>query len=128
MSPGERSSPPLPDRVLPGEPTAHCLDMNTPVAAQAPAPAVTDRPLADTLFGASPTVASELEGCDRCGSAAAKVKARYIAGPVYLCGHHARLSWDELERTALSIRADLPTRSFHLPMAPRDTSPLDKVP
>lgn len=100
--------------------------MNTPVAAQAPA--ATDRPLADTLFGESPTVASELKGCDRCVSAAAKVRARYIAGPVYLCGHHARLSWDELERTALSIRADLPASSFHLPMAPRDTSPPAKVP
>lgn len=128
MSPGERSSPRPPDRVPSSVRAAHCLDMNTPVALQAPAPAVTDRPLADTLFGAFPTVASELQGCDRCGSAVAKVKARYIAGPVYLCGHHARLSWDELERTALSIRADLPTRSFHLPMAPRDASPLDTVP
>lgn len=120
MSPGEGSSPRPPDRVPSREPTAHCLDMNTPVAAQAPA--ATGRPLADTLFGASPTVASELEGCDRCVSAAAKVRARYIAGPVYLCGHHARLSWDELERSALSIRADLSASSFHLPMAPGDTS------
>lgn len=128
MSPGERSSPRPADRVPPREPTAHCLDMKTPVATQNSAPAATNRPLADTLFGASPTVASELEGCDRCGSAAAKVKARYVTGPVYLCGHHARLSWDELERTALSIRADLPASSFHLPMAPRDAPLPAKVP
>ncbi|MGP5288483.1 DUF7455 domain-containing protein [Brachybacterium tyrofermentans] len=102
--------------------------MNTSVTAQDPAPSVISQPLADTLFGASPTVASELEGCDRCGSASAKVKARYVTGPVYLCGHHARLSWDELERTALSIRADLPASSFHLPMAPRDAPLPAKVP
>src|SRR5690625_6684143 len=67
---------------------------------------------ADTLFGQSPTVTSELQACDRCPSAAAKVKAVYATGPVYLCGHHARQAWDTLERTALRIRADLPGGSF----------------
>lgn len=74
---------------------------------------------ADTLFGQRPTIASELAACDRCPAAAAKVKAIYATGPVYLCGHHARKSWGVLERTALRIRADVPHGSFYLPMAPR---------
>lgn len=74
---------------------------------------------ADTLFGQSPTVLSELQPCDRCQSAAAKVKATYAAGSVYLCGHHAREAWCVLERTALRIRADVPNGKFYLPKAPR---------
>ena len=74
---------------------------------------------ADTLFGPSPAVASELQPCDRCPSAAAKVRADYATGPVYLCGHHARSGWTVLERTALRIRADIPNGVFYLPMAPR---------
>lgn len=74
---------------------------------------------ADTLFGPTPTIASEGTACDRCPTAAAKVKAIYATGPLYLCGHHARESWTVLERTALHIRADLPTGSFYLPMSPR---------
>src|SRR5699024_4116477 len=74
---------------------------------------------ADTLVGPFPTVASQLQACDRCPSAAAKIRADYVIGPVYLCGHHARESWVVLERTALRIRADVPTDSFYLPMPPR---------
>lgn len=74
---------------------------------------------ADTLFGPSPTVASELQPCDACPSAAAKIKATYASGPVYLCGHHAREAWDVLERTALRIRVDVPHGAFYLPMPPR---------
>jgi len=74
---------------------------------------------ADMLFGQSPAVASELQPCDRSPSAAAKVKATFSAGPVYLCGHHARCAWPVLERTALRIRADVPNGSFYLPMGPR---------
>lgn len=60
-----------------------------------------------------------MQACDRCPSAAAKVKATYEAGPVYLCGHHARQAWHLLERTALRVRADVPNGSFYLPMTPR---------
>ncbi|HLR96157.1 MAG TPA: hypothetical protein VK053_16670 [Jiangellaceae bacterium] len=74
---------------------------------------------ADMLFGQCPTVVSELQPCDRCSSAAAKVKATFSAGPVYLCGHHARGAWHVLGRTALRIRADVPNGSFYLPMGPR---------
>lgn len=74
---------------------------------------------ADTLFGQMPTVASEWTSCDRCPAALAKVKAIYVTGPIYLCGHHARESWRVLERTALRIRADVPNGSFYLPMPPR---------
>lgn len=74
---------------------------------------------ADTLFGHTPSVASELATCDRCPTAKAKVKAVYADGPIYLCGHHARESWGVLERTALRIRADIPSGAFYLPMAPR---------
>lgn len=74
---------------------------------------------ADTLFGQTPTVASELAPCDRCSAAAARVKAIYATGQVYLCGHHARQSWIVLERTALRIRADVPNGSYYLPMSPR---------
>lgn len=74
---------------------------------------------ADTLFGQKPTIASERQACDRCRSSAAKIRADYASGPVYLCGHHARKGWVVLERTALRIRADVPTGSFYLPMPPR---------
>ena len=74
---------------------------------------------ADTLFGQAPTVASDRQPCDRCRAAAAKVRADYASGPVYLCGHHARGSWRMLERTALRIRADVPNGAFYLPMPPR---------
>lgn len=74
---------------------------------------------ADTLFGRKPTIASELQSCDRCPSEAAKIRADYATGPVYLCGHHAREGWGVLERTALRIRADVPNGSFYLPMPPR---------
>jgi len=74
---------------------------------------------ADTLFGQTPTVASERAFCDRCPAAAARVKAIYATGQVYLCGHHARQSWRVLERTALRIRADVPHGTFYLPMPPR---------
>lgn len=69
---------------------------------------------ADTLFGQKPTVASELASCDRCPAAAAKVKATYATGPIFLCGHHARQSWGVLERIALRIRADVPNGTFYL--------------
>lgn len=74
---------------------------------------------ADTLFGQTPTIASEWTSCDRCPAALAKVKAIYVTGPLYLCGHHARESWKLLERTALRIRADVPRGTFYLPMSPR---------
>jgi hypothetical protein len=74
---------------------------------------------ADTLFGQTPTVVSERASCDRCSAAAARVKAIYATGQVYLCGHHARQSWRVLERTALRIRADVPNDAFYLPMPPR---------
>lgn len=74
---------------------------------------------ADTLFGQTPTVASELVACDRCPAEMAKVKAIYATGPIFLCGHHARRSWSVLERTALRIRADVPNGVFYLPMPPR---------
>lgn len=74
---------------------------------------------ADTLFGQTPTIASERISCDRCPSALAKVEAIYVTGAIYLCGHHARRSWRLLERTALRIRADLPSSAFYLPMSPR---------
>lgn len=74
---------------------------------------------ADTLFGQTPTVSSEQISCDRCPTAAAKMKAIYASGPIYLCGHHARKSWGVLERTALRTRADVPHGTFYLPMSPR---------
>ncbi|HEX7350577.1 MULTISPECIES: DUF7455 domain-containing protein [Brachybacterium] len=74
---------------------------------------------ADTLFGQTPTVASEWTSCDRCPAALAKVKVLYVTGPIYLCGHHARQSWRVLDRTALRIRADVPNGSYYLPMPPR---------
>lgn len=74
---------------------------------------------ADTLFGQTPTVTSEGTSCDRCPAALAKVKAIYVTGQIYLCGHHARQSWRVLERTALRIRADIPNGSYYLPMSPR---------
>lgn len=73
---------------------------------------------ADTLYGQKPTVASEMQPCDRCPSETAKVKTTYAAGPVHLCGHHARESWTVLERTALRIRGDVPTGSYYLPTRP----------
>lgn len=48
-----------------------------------------------------------------------EIRADYGTGPLYLCGHHARKGWVVLERTALRIRADVPTGSFYLPMPPR---------
>ena len=78
---------------------------------------------ADTLFGQTPTVASERTSCDRCPAEMAKVKAVYVTGLIYLCGHHARRSWSVLERTALRIRADVPNGAFYLPMPPRGSVP-----
>lgn len=49
-----------------------------------------------------------------------------MAGPIYLCGHHARQSWRVLERTALRIRADVPNGSYFLPMPPPLTDPTTK--
>ncbi|APX31872.1 hypothetical protein BH708_03080 [Brachybacterium sp. P6-10-X1] len=95
--------------------------MSTTIQSRVPAATPLSVPprRADTLFGPSPTVASELQPCDRCPSAAAKIRADFATGPVYRCGHHARGGWGVLERTALRIRADVPTGSFYLPMAPR---------
>jgi len=106
--------------VPPGTFCAHWPGMDTttqPTVIRATPLSVPPR-RADTLFGHTPSVASELQPCDRCPSAGAKVKATYATGPVYLCGHHARESWDVLERTALRIRGDLPSGSFYLPMGP----------
>ncbi|MCG7308048.1 MULTISPECIES: DUF7455 domain-containing protein [Brachybacterium] len=79
----------------------------------------TEQPRADILFGQTPTVSSEAMACDRCPSASAKVKVILASGTLYLCGFHARRSWDLLERMALRIRADLPGDSYYLPMGPR---------
>ena len=107
--------------VPPGTGFAHWPGMSTTTQARIPAATPLSVPprRADTLFGPSPTVASERQSCDRCPSAVAKVRADYGTGPVYLCGHHAREGWVVLERTALRIRADVPTGSFYLPMPPR---------
>lgn len=95
------------------------MTTTTPHMTHRPTPLSVPPRRADTLFGQTPTIASERASCDRCPSAPAKVKAIYVTGPIYLCGHHARRSWRVLERTALRIRADLPTGAFYLPMSPR---------
>ena len=95
------------------------MTITTPHTAHRPTPLSVPPRRADTLFGPTPTVASERVPCDRCPTAAAKVKAYYATGEVYLCGHHARQSWRVLEHTALRIRSDIPSGRFYLPMSPR---------
>lgn len=95
------------------------MTTTTPHMKLTPTPLSVPPRRADTLFGQTPTVTSERTSCDRCPAAQAKVKAIYVTGPIYLCGHHARQSWRVLERTALRIRADVPRGTFYLPMPPR---------
>lgn len=101
--------------------SAHFAGMTTTTThpAHRPTPLSVPPRRADTLFGQTPTIASERISCDRCPAAAARVKAYYGTGQIYLCGHHARQSWRVLERTALRIRADIPGSAFYLPMSPR---------
>lgn len=95
------------------------MTITTTHPAHRPTPLSVPPRRADTLFGQTPTVASERASCDRCPAAAARVKVFYATGAVYLCGHHARQAWSVLERTALRIRADVPNGSFYLPMSGR---------
>lgn len=95
------------------------MTITTPNTVHRPTPLSVPPRRADTLFGQTPTIASEHVPCDRCPAASARVKAYYPTGELYLCGHHARQSWRILERTALRIRADIPRGTFYLPMSPR---------
>lgn len=64
-------------------------------------------------------VARDGAHCDLCPTATARVRAVFEAGPIYLCGHHARAHWGDLTTQALVVAVDEDEAAFLPPDAAR---------